>query len=261
MNGVTKFIIGAAVTSLMAMTSHSALGLGGRFIDKLQGEAQARVAAIGLPGITAAMVTKPMLDRLVVLSGMASDADKARLLAEVRAIPGVKGARWADGPALPSPAVVAVPETPATPDAVRNCQGEVDTAVAGKVILFNTGTAALDPSSTPLLETVAVSLKKCAGASIEIAGHTDLTGRPDANQRLSEARAHAVAAALEARGVPSARLAPKGYGETHPKVPGESEADNAANRRIEFVVSSAVLAPGHGDDLGPARRMRDESVR
>ena len=241
MNGVSKFIIGAAVTSLMAMASHSVLGLG--FIDKLQGEAEARVAASGLPGITAAMVTQPMLDRVVVLTGMASDADKARLLAEARAIPGVKDARWVDGQVMTAPYVAAVPETPATPEAVKNCQTDVDAAVAGKVILFNTGTAALDPSSTPLLEMVAVSLKKCAGASIEIAGHTDLTGRPDANQRLSVARAAAVAKALEARGVPSARLAPKGYGETHPKAPGESEAANAANRRIEFVVSSAVLAP------------------
>lgn len=242
MNGVTKFIIGAAVTSLMAMASHSVLGLG--FIDKLQGEAQAKVAASGLPGITAAMVTKPMLDRVVVLSGMASDTEKARLLAEARAIPGVKGARWADGPAMPAPAIVAVlPKAPATPEAVKNCQGEVDTAVAGKVILFNTGTAALDRASAPLLEAVAVSLKKCADASIEIAGHTDLTGRPEANQRLSEARANAVAAALEARGVSRARLAPKGYGETHPKAPGVSDAANAANRRIEFIVSSAVLAP------------------
>ncbi|WP_312146809.1 hypothetical protein [Brevundimonas sp.] len=79
MNGVTKFIIGAVVTALMAMASHSAFGLGLRFIDKLQAEAQARVAASGLPGVTAAMVTKPMLDRVVVLSGPASEADRQRL--------------------------------------------------------------------------------------------------------------------------------------------------------------------------------------
>ncbi|WP_292036675.1 MULTISPECIES: OmpA family protein [unclassified Brevundimonas] len=245
MNGVTKFIIGAVVTALMAMASHSAFGLGLRFIDKLQAEAQARVAASGLPGVTAAMVTKPMLDRVVVLSGPASEADRQRLLAEARAIPGVKGARWADGPSLPAPAAapVAAPVTPVAPEAVVNCQAEVDSAVAGKVILFDTGTAALDPASTPLLETVAVSLKNCTGALIEIAGHTDLTGGVEANQRLSEARARTVVAALEARGVPAARLAPKGYGEMQPKAPGEGEVANAANRRIEFVVSRAMSAP------------------
>lgn len=241
MNGVTKFIIGAVVTALMAMASHSAFGLGLRFIDKLQAEAQARVAASGLPGVTAAMVTKPMLDRVVVLSGPASEADRQRLLAEARAIPGVKGARWAEGPSLPTPATA--PVTPAAPEAVVNCQAEVDSAVAGKVILFDTGTAALDPASTPLLETVAVSLKNCTGALIEIAGHTDLTGGVEANQRLSEARARTVVAALEARGVPAARLAPKGYGETQPKALGEGEVANAANRRIEFVVSRAMSAP------------------
>lgn len=250
MNGVTKFIIGAAVTSLMAMASHSAFGLGGRFIDKLQEQADARLAASGLSGVTSALVRKPALNRVVIFSGAASDADKQRLLAEARAIPGVKDARWADG-SMTAPAPVtasAAPELPATAEAVRNCQTEVDTVIAGKEILFDTGTAALHASSAPLLDTIAAELKECTGATIEIAGHTDLTGEIEANQRLSVARANAVAAALTERGVPAARLSPRGYGETRPKASGEGVTANAANRRIEFVVSSAGAAPA-----GPAQ--------
>jgi OmpA-OmpF porin, OOP family len=225
MNGTTKFIIGAVATSLMAMASHSALGL--------EGAAQAKLtAAGGLAGVTAAVQREPSLQRVIILSGTASDEEKAKLIAEMKAIPGVKDARWADDAAAAP--TVNVDQTPATVEAVKNCQTDVDKVIAGKVIQFDSGAATIKAESQPLIDALAAELGECAGTTVEVAGHTDLTGGDAANQRLSEERANSVVAALVAKGLPGGRLLPKGFGETKPKATGMDEAANATNRRIEF---------------------------
>lgn len=240
MNGVTKFVIGGVATSLMAMAAHSATG--NSFIDSLQGKADAAVSAAGVPGVSAAMVRKPLLNRNVVLSGAASEADRSRVMEAVRAIPGIGSVTWAtdaaSAPATPAP--VAVPEAPATPEAVSNCQGDVDAAITGQEVHFDSGQATIKVESGALLDALAAALKTCSGVKVEVAGHTDAQGNDAANMALSEQRAASVAAALTERGVPSDRMVTRGYGETMPKVPGDSAEAWAQNRRIEFKVASTA---------------------
>lgn len=240
MNGVAKFIIGGVATSLMAMAAHSTVS-GAGFIDKLQSEADAKVSASGLPGVTAAFTRQPMLTRNLVLSGDASAADRERLIAELKATPGVGSVTWAGAaaPAAEAPAPAAAAPTPA---AVTHCQTDVDAAVNGKEILFNTGQTTISTVSNGLLDGLAASLKSCAGVAVEVAGHTDAQGAANTNLALSERRAKAVVAALTARGVPADRLTAKGYGETQPKVPSGPDDANAQNRRIEFKAAPAAAA-------------------
>lgn len=136
----------------------------------------------------------------------------------------------------------AAPEAPATAEAVKTCQGDVDAVIKGKTINFASGGAAISAESIPLIDALAKSLTDCAGTTVEVAGHTDTTGGDAANQRLSEERANAVVAALVDRGIPNTRLVPKGYGETQPIDPGVTPAANAANRRIEFKVAATAAA-------------------
>lgn len=142
-----------------------------------------------------------------------------------------------------APDVATLPtETPATAEQVANCQTQVDGVIKGQTIQFDSGTATIKADSAPLIDALATTLGPCAGTVIEVAGHTDLVGDEAANMTLSEQRANAVVQALVAKNVPTSRLAPKGYGETKPAQPGETEAANAANRRIDFAVR-AVGAP------------------
>lgn len=127
-------------------------------------------------------------------------------------------------------------ETPATAEQVASCQTQVDGVIKGQTIQFDSGTATIKADSVPLIDALATALTPCAGTVIEVAGHTDLVGDEAANMTLSEQRANAVVQALVAKNVPTSRLAPKGYGETKPAQPGEGEAANVANRRIEFAV-------------------------
>lgn len=71
---------------------------------------------------------------------------------------------------------------------------------------------------------------------IRIEGHTDDVGSDIANLKLSQGRAEAVKAALVARGIDAGRLDAAGFGEMRPKVPNDSEANRAENRRVEFII-------------------------
>lgn len=246
MNGTTKFIVGAVATSLMAMASHSLIGLGGGFIDGLTTSAKAAVASGGVPGVDVAFVHEPAYERVAILSGPATPEQREKLLAAVRAIPGVKDARWAVDAAPATAPAVNTDQTPATAEAVKNCQADVDAVITGKTINFDSGAATIKAESQALIDALAAELGQCAGTTVEVAGHTDTTGGDAANLALSEARAGSVVAALVAKGTPAERFAPKGYGQTKPKMPGSDEAANAANRRIEFAVASAAAPAATG---------------
>jgi outer membrane protein OmpA-like peptidoglycan-associated protein len=107
--------------------------------------------------------------------------------------------------------------------------------VISEQVQFETGTAVLRAESDAILGAVAKALAEHEEiAAVEIAGHTDDTGTPELNLRLSEERARAVTSWLVAHGVAAARLRPRGYGQTRPLSDNTSEASRAKNRRVEF---------------------------
>jgi OOP family OmpA-OmpF porin len=114
------------------------------------------------------------------------------------------------------------------------CAAELNEINREPAIDFATGSAILTAGSTPVLDKLASVLGRCAGGAIAVGGHTDSRGSEDVNERISQARAEAVARALAERGVPPDRIVPIGYGEERPIASNESAAGRARNRRIEF---------------------------
>ena len=104
-------------------------------------------------------------------------------------------------------------------------------------VRFAAGAAAIDPQSHALLDALTVVAKRCIGARIEVQGHTENSGNPDADLSLSEARAAAVAAYMTSRGAPAGRVSARGYGHTRPVAEGDTAESKAKNRRIDFDVS------------------------
>jgi outer membrane protein OmpA-like peptidoglycan-associated protein len=72
---------------------------------------------------------------------------------------------------------------------------------------------------------------------IEISGHTDNTGSAAYNMELSVKRAEAVYQYLVDQGIDPSRLTYKGYGQTEPAFPNDTEENRSRNRRIEFSIS------------------------
>lgn len=105
-------------------------------------------------------------------------------------------------------------------------------------VTFQSGSATLTAQGDAVLAQAAAILASHPQVRLRIEGHTDTTGSPDANLALSLARAGAVRGALVARGIAADRLTVAGFGETRPKVPDTSPANQAINRRVEFVVQS-----------------------
>lgn len=103
-------------------------------------------------------------------------------------------------------------------------------------IYFDSGSATLKPESYPVLDGIADLLKANPSARVEVGGHTDSDGSESFNQDLSERRAGSVRTYLTQRGVSSAMLSTRGYGETSPVASNGTAEGKAQNRRIEFRV-------------------------
>lgn len=103
-------------------------------------------------------------------------------------------------------------------------------------ITFGYDSSTVQPQFQPTLNQVAEVLSQYNQTYIDVYGHTDSTGADAYNQALSERRAGAVASYLGTRGVQSARIGTRGFGETQPIASNETEDGRAANRRVEIKV-------------------------
>lgn len=103
-------------------------------------------------------------------------------------------------------------------------------------ITFDVDRYDIKPQFQTTLNEVAQTLNTYNQTYIDVLGHTDSTGSDAYNQGLSERRAQSVASYLSMRGVSSARIATRGYGESMPIADNNTEAGRAANRRVEIKV-------------------------
>ena len=106
-----------------------------------------------------------------------------------------------------------------------------------KQVHFTNNSADITPDSSAILEEIADTLKTHPDIkSVEIQGHTDNQGEPAYNLKLSESRAQAVVDTLVRLGVDPLRLQAKGYGDTKPLMPNNTEANKAKNRRVQLMI-------------------------
>lgn len=113
---------------------------------------------------------------------------------------------------------------------------KVGESVVMRNIFFDLDSYTLKPESKIELERLVKLLKDNPLIQIEISGHTDNTGKPEHNLKLSDNRAKSVAEYLVQHGIEANRLVSKGYGDTKPVTGNNSEEGRAQNRRTEFKV-------------------------
>jgi OOP family OmpA-OmpF porin len=126
----------------------------------------------------------------------------------------------------PAPAPVAAPIAPPAPP-----------AAARKVFLvfFDWDRATITAEGMGIVQQAAEAYRSGAPVRIEVTGYADRSGAPGYNQRLSERRANAVAAALARLGVPRNDMMVSGRGENDNRVPTADGVREPQNRRVEIV--------------------------
>ena len=124
-----------------------------------------------------------------------------------------------------------------------DCIAALDAVVTADPILFAPSSATIEAESEPVVDRLAETLGRCAALRVEVGGHTDSQGSAAYNNRLSQARAEAVRAALIERGAAAGLLEARGYGPSQPIADNRTEAGRALNRRIAFRSLEAPAEP------------------
>ena len=108
--------------------------------------------------------------------------------------------------------------------------------VALHEVRFDDGTATIKMESARTLASVGELLQSDPTLKVEIQVHTDNTGTPAVNLRLSRSRAAAVKTYLvENLGITLGRLTTIGFGDTRQVASNAIEEGRAQNRRVELV--------------------------
>jgi outer membrane protein OmpA-like peptidoglycan-associated protein len=109
----------------------------------------------------------------------------------------------------------------------------------GRVVvpfIFQPGRSELAASSQPLVARIAAMMKRHPDLFLRIEGHTDNSGFPEDNMRLSAQRAFAVQDKLVAANVDKKRLDAVGVGGLQPLAGNDTAEGREKNRRIELVL-------------------------
>jgi outer membrane protein OmpA-like peptidoglycan-associated protein len=103
-----------------------------------------------------------------------------------------------------------------------------------KTILFDTGKATIKLESNISLDGIVSVLSEFPTANFKIEGHTDSSGKPANNLKLSQERADAVKQYLINKGIQATRLSAQGFGSTQPITTNATVEGKNQNRRVEI---------------------------
>jgi OOP family OmpA-OmpF porin len=103
------------------------------------------------------------------------------------------------------------------------------------LVFFDWDKYNITPEGQQIIQLAANQYRSGGRVTLQVTGYTDTSGSAGYNQRLSERRANAVAAALERLGVPRSDMVVAGRGENDLRVPTPNGVREPQNRRVEIV--------------------------
>lgn len=104
------------------------------------------------------------------------------------------------------------------------------------VLYFETGGSVLTQESQRQIRTILETTLKRVAPDVSVVGHTDTVGRADANARLAQQRAQAIADLLRSQGLEANSLRVESHGEANLLVLTPDETPEPRNRRVEVTV-------------------------
>ena len=104
-------------------------------------------------------------------------------------------------------------------------------------VLFDFDKSEIRPDAAKALAQLAVIIRAQPKGRTRIEGHTDSKGDDAYNQKLSERRAESVKNWLATKeGIDGSRMTTKGWGETKPVAPNDTDANRQKNRRVQAII-------------------------
>jgi len=101
---------------------------------------------------------------------------------------------------------------------------------------FARGSEKLQPESYKSLDRLVNEMRDNRNMVIQLEGHTDFAGNPQANMALSQARVESVKDYLRKNGISKKRIKTKAYGGSRPLFRERTREAMASNRRVEVRV-------------------------
>lgn len=101
-------------------------------------------------------------------------------------------------------------------------------------LIFEQGKAIINPKSFQELDELVAMMKDSPKVEIQLEGHTDNQGNPEANLKLSQSRVVAVKKYITSKGINKNRVKTKAYGGSQPIAKENTEEARAKNRRVEM---------------------------
>ena len=105
-------------------------------------------------------------------------------------------------------------------------------------ILFNTSSSTLNDASKAALKKFAANMADMPDTDLTILGHTDNTGTPEYNEKLSVQRAASVAGFLQNCGMSVDRMTIEGRSFHEPVADNSTKEGRLQNRRVEIYISA-----------------------
>jgi outer membrane protein OmpA-like peptidoglycan-associated protein len=126
--------------------------------------------------------------------------------------------------------------------------------------IFAAGTAALTPAAQQSIDAFMRQLPRVQEQQVVVVGHTDRTGSEEANYRLGQQRATAVAHyLLDAHGLDPVRVRVTSAGDTRPVADNATAEGRQQNRRVEILVyRDQAPSPTDTRQRVPSRTLTDD---
>ena len=124
--------------------------------------------------------------------------------------------------------------------AQNSCKSDLRALVSQARVYFPSGGLTADAGGLEQARLIGTVAQNCPGVRIQVEGHSDASGNPTVNQRLSLQRAEKVIQRIAASGIEEGLFTAKGFGSSFPS--GITGPQSAAfyDRRVEFSVIETV---------------------
>ncbi|MCW2236810.1 OmpA family protein [Azospirillum canadense] len=107
------------------------------------------------------------------------------------------------------------------------------------LVFFDWDKSNITPAADRVIGDAVNAIGRGANARVHVIGHTDTSGSPAYNQRLSVRRAEAVKSSMVAKGIPATNITTEGKGESQLLVQTGPNVREPSNRRAQILPRGA----------------------